>query len=408
MRYLQPITTALLFIATPCFAQTSVPAFDQSAQQILSDHYKKYKDLEYFSGAALSIAIPGQAIKNYYIGQVAQAANSQPISANTLFQIGSITKSFTAAVALQLEKEKKLTLQDSLTTWLPQYSKWSGTTIKSMLNMTSGLPNYSDTPAWNYEESQDLAHIWDNSQLVNFAYPPGTFTPPLKNGYFYSNTGYVLLAMIVEKTTGQSFKDELIKRTINRAQLTNTFYPDDHLDTHIKARLAHGYNYNGYDNPMLVGRDMHDTNLTWAGAAGAIISNSEDVIKWVRALFVGNTVLDAKQKIALTQLISIKTGEPITTTTAADPRGFALGVSAAYDKEMGHFWFYEGMTLGYRALYMYIPCNGLIISSIFNSAVNSENDHAGALMKEIFKLVMINNPTLVCKTGPHDFNKLTR
>lgn len=402
MIYRQWVSAAVLAVlAATGYAQHPAASFDQMAQQILTHHYEKYKDREYFSGASLSIGIPGQTIKNYYIGHTAQSADSKAIAADTLFQIGSITKSFTAAILLQLEKEKKLSLQDRLQKWLPVYSKWETISLQTLLNMTSGLPNYSDTPAWSVAEARDLAHVWTNTELVDFVYPRGSAAPPLKKGYFYTNTGYVLAAMITEKATGQPFKNEFIKRTIERAHLKNTFYPEASIAKEIKSRLAHGYAYNPYDNPMFLGRDMYDTNLSWAGAAGGVIANSEDIINWIRALFIDNAILDASQKAKLTQLISTETGQPISTTNQSDTHGFGLGVAEAYDKDMGRYWFYEGMTLGYRALYLYTPCNGVIIASIFNSAVDTENDHAGALMKETYKWVIVNNPKLICKTGAH-------
>src|SRR5665213_146580 len=104
-------------------------AHAEQPQDILNKHYQTYKDQEYFSGVALSIYTPKTSIANYYAGTESHEPNSKPISATSLFQIGSITKSFTAAIVLQLEKEKKLTLDSPLKTWLPSYDKWSTISI---------------------------------------------------------------------------------------------------------------------------------------------------------------------------------------------------------------------------------------------------------------------------------------
>src|SRR6267378_733272 len=104
--YTKIAVAAFILASSPAlYAKNSASDFDMKAQAILIQHYQKYKDLEYFSGGELSIYIPHQKIKNYYTGQISHAKNSSAVSANTLFQIGSITKSFTAAVILQLEKE---------------------------------------------------------------------------------------------------------------------------------------------------------------------------------------------------------------------------------------------------------------------------------------------------------------
>lgn len=387
----------LSILATNMYAAQQIDNFDSKTQEILNQHYKKFKDLEYFSGAALSVYIPKQPIKNYYAGTVSHDQNSKKISADTLFQIGSITKSFTAAILLQLEKENKLQLNDAIKTELPNYGKWSQITITKLLNMTSGLPNYSDTPLFNVEIYNDTKRVWSAADLINFVYPNGNFSPPLKKGYFYSNTGYVLADMIIEKTTKNSFQQEITNRTIKPAELNNTFYPVPTIDKSILERQARGYNYNQYDNPVLVGEDVTDFNLSWAGAAGAILSTSEDIIKWTQALFTTNKILDDHQKHELTTLNSIDSGKPMTQTDAKHPKGFGLGVSQAFHKDMGRIWFYEGETLGFRALFLYKICNGVVISTIFNSATNAENDHAGDLMQKIYQLIITQHPELNCK-----------
>jgi D-alanyl-D-alanine carboxypeptidase len=383
--------TILLFIllTLPFTAlQAATSSFDEKVQKALSSHYSTYKDKEYFSGIALAIYKPKEEIKDYYIGQSDHDKDSKPLDKDSLFEIGSITKSFTAALVLQLEKENLLSLDDTLARHLSDYSKWSSLTLRKLLNMTSGLPNYSDSPLMNTAEFKDIGRLWTNQELIHFSYPEGTFSPPLKTGYFYSNTGYILTAMIIERLSHQSFQTELERRLIKPAALQNTFYAAPKLNAAYYNRLVHGYSYNPYLNPELVGKDMKASNLSWAGAAGALVSNPRDVIQWVKALFVENKILDKHQKDELTQLISTTTGKAIKSTSSADPRGFGLGVVQGYDKTLGQYWFYEGQTEGFRALYFYSPHSGIIISSIFNSSVDGDNDHAGELMKLIYKLTL--------------------
>lgn len=368
----------------------------ENPQEILNAHYAKYKDAEYFSGAELSIYVPDKAIATYYVGNVSHDADSKPIDENTLFQIGSITKSFTAALVLQLEKDHKINLSDSLTTWLPEYSKWKQVTIDQMLNMTSGLPNYSNAPVWGAHVYNDPTYAWKDAELIDYVYPKGNFSPALKSGYFYSNTGYLLTAMIIEKITHHSFQEEITNKLIIPANLTNTFYPVPNIDSKVAERIAHSYGYNQYDNPEFVGKDVSNVNLSWAAAAGALVSNSEDIIKWTRALFIENKILDANQQKKLTTLVSLANGKPVAKASPADPQAFGLGVAQMYTKPIGQFWFYEGETLGFRALFIYAPCNGVLISSIFNSATNQENDHSKELMIKTWEMLMQKYPKLHC------------
>ncbi len=362
---------------------------DANIQAALNTHHTTYKDQEYFSGIALAVYQPNHPIKSYYVGHVSHEPNSEKISGQTLFEIGSITKSFTAALLLQLEKENKLHLTDTLKIWQPNYPKWSSISLASLLNMTSGLPNYSDAPLLNGDVYKDIQRVWTQEELLSYVYPPAEFTPALRAGYFYTNTGYILAERIIEKITGRSFKHEIETRLFQAAELHDSFYPIPNMTPDVIARLAHGYAYNPYTNPEMLGRDMQLNSMTWAGAAGAIISTPADVIRWTKALFIDNKILDAAQKAKLKSLVSTTTGKPLKQTSPQEPRGFGLGVSQGYDKKFGKFWFYEGETEGFRALFMYVPVNGIIISAIFNSAVNGENDHAGELMNKIYSILTL-------------------
>jgi D-alanyl-D-alanine carboxypeptidase len=390
------ITTIALLVTSVTYASAVQQTdFDDQVQQALAAHFKHYKDMEYFSGAAVSIYIPQQSIKNYYIGHVSHDLKSPLVSNKTLFQIGSITQSFTAAIVLRLEKAEKLKLTDSLQQWLPQYKKWPGLSIIQLLNMTSGLPNYADMPLLNAQLYYNPSRVWTNQELINFAYPQGKFLPPLKSGYFYTNTGYVLAALIVEKAGKTTFDSE-INRIIRLADLKNTTYVLQEPPPAMHAWLAHGYSYNQYDNAANVGRDIYDSNLSWAAAAGGLIANSEDIVKWVKALFMDNKILDQTLKNKLMSLISVADGKPLRQVTEDNPRAFGLGVAQNFDAVSGRYWFYEGKTLGFRALYLYQPCNGVIISAVFNSATHDENDHAGLLIQRIYQLINAQYPQLRC------------
>ncbi len=380
------IAAVVLMILTAFYISYRYTSLDNNAESILNSHFKKYHDQEYFSGIALSVYQPGQEIKNYYIGKDAHDNTGKNIDANTLFEIGSITKSFTSAIILQLEKEKKLVLSDTLDKWLPEYSKWSTINIQALLNMTSGLPNYTDAPLLNAGMYLYPSRVYTNKDLINFVYPAGELSPPLKHGYEYTNTGYILASMIIEKITQHSLQTEIENRLIKTVPLTNTFYPVPDANKNISNRLARGYGFNPYTNPEQVGKDTSKVSLSWAAGAGAMISNSSDIIKWVRALFVEQTILDQTQKNHLMQMVSTTNGKPVTTVSNTERTAFALGVTQGYEKEIGKYWFYEGQTEGFRALYMYVPANGIIISSIFNSSVNTENDHAGELMKAVYQM----------------------
>lgn len=355
---------------------------------IIKSHYQKYKDKEYFSGIGVAVSLPNKAISNYSIGTIAHEQTSAKMTADSLFDVGSITKSFTAVLVLKAMGQKKLSLSDPLDKTISDYPRWGKLNITQLLNMTSGLPNYTDTPTWNYLESQNLARQWSNSELIQFVYPNAKHNPPLKAGYFYSNTGYILAAMILEKIHSTSFAEQLKKQIFNPLKLQHTYYLNPEKNSEAYHWLVHGYGYNQYDNPILVGKDLHLNHLSWAGAAGGIVASPTDVALWVRDLFESPTLLTQSQRDQMMQLVACDNGKRIASTSEKHSEGFALGVAQKYTKKIGRFWYYEGSTLGFRVLYIYIPYSKIIIVVAFNSAVNVENDHAHELATKLYQAII--------------------
>src|SRR3712207_3807180 len=187
------------------------------------------------------------------------------------FRVGSVTKTFVATVVLQLAGEGRLSLDDPVDRWLPGLvPDGSGVTVRQLLNHTSGLYDYEDdqsvfTPylegdfAFAYTPQQLIAV--SNAHPVNF--PPGA-------GWSYSNTNYILAGLIIEAVTGASLESELQRRLFTPLRLRRTSY--DAART-MKGRYAHGY----YRLPSGKRVDVSGMNLSWAGAAGAIVSTMQDV-----------------------------------------------------------------------------------------------------------------------------------
>ena len=137
--------------------------------------------------AYISFGAAGPAIEAF-AGKVGRDPDSGPVDQDTLYQMGSTSKSFTAAVILQLEAAGKLSIDDTLGKWLPEYPAWKDVTIRRLLDMTSGIPTYSETEwmsqAWAKEPMRDFTF----KELVDAAYPSATNQLPPNKGYFYSNT----------------------------------------------------------------------------------------------------------------------------------------------------------------------------------------------------------------------------
>src|SRR4029077_5541840 len=216
---------------------------------------------------------------------VGRDPDARPVDQNTLYQMGSTSKSFTVAVILQLEAAGKLSIHDALGKWLPEYPAWKEVTIRHLLNMTSGIPNYSETE-W-------MSRAWENEPMRAFtlkelaADPSATNHLPVTKGNYYSNTNYILAAMIAEKASAKSFRDLVHELVIEPHRLTSTFYEASTYPESVIKRLAHGYFENEacavYQpkckeswNLPIVGRDMREVSTSWMQSAGGAISSPQN------------------------------------------------------------------------------------------------------------------------------------
>jgi D-alanyl-D-alanine carboxypeptidase len=386
------ITLIFTSIYSLCYAKSSTP--DEEITQLLNQYLKDHESDELITGLTASISLPKLGIKNYSAGKVSKDKNANSMLPTTFFQIGSITKSYTAAIILQLEAQGKLNINQSLGQWLAQYPKWKNVTIKQLLNMTSGIPDYVSVPKLTEKMMQNIKRQWTDSEIVDIAYS----YPEKTTGYSYSNTNYLILSMIIEKATHHSFTEEINSRLIEKNKLNHTYYyvkpyPQNLLD--IQAR---GYYYGKTIGSIKYGQDVTDTNMSLAGAAGAILATSDDIVRWVDLLFSGKIIAAPQQK-ELTEMVSMKTGQPIKTTSADDKFGFGLGVVQGYSSDIGKYWFYEGDTIGHRAIYLWSPCNNIILAIAFNSSAfvdETVKDHSGELLMALYKAVVASNKNYAC------------
>ncbi|WP_051131824.1 serine hydrolase domain-containing protein [Legionella tunisiensis] len=283
-----------LFAQFAVFSSASAKSETIAPDTIIKEHLRQYGPQEMFSAIQVSIKVQDK-ISTYTAGNRSLEPGSKAISADDLFDIGSITKSFTAAIAVMAESEGKFKLENGLNHYLPDYPHWGQLSLSGLLNMSTGIPNYSDAPRMNYLMSKNLRQYWNQSDLINLVYSK-QLNPPLKPGYFYSNTGYVLMDIILSKAYKTSFKNLLSSKILTPLKLQNTFYPLPDYPVEVLQRLVRGYSYNVYDNPELLGKDVTENNLSWAGAAGALVANSEDVIHWIEHLFIDDQLLTSAQK----------------------------------------------------------------------------------------------------------------
>jgi D-alanyl-D-alanine carboxypeptidase len=381
------------------FDASAEPGQAEKVQAALENWLVERAPIEKVTGIAayVSFGDPGPAIEAF-AGKVGRNAGDGPIDQHTLFQMGSTSKSFTAAVILKLEAAGKLSIDDTIGKWLPQYPAWKDVSIRRLLDMTSGLPNYSETEflskVWANEPNRDLTA----ETLVKLAYPTGSNDLPVTEGYHYSNTNYILAGMIAAKAGGKAFRDLVHELVIQPYGLSSTFFETGSYPEAVIRRLAHGY----FENPVctdyqppdckvswnlpIMGRDMRGSSISWAQAAGGAISNARDVNRWVRAIFSGR-VVPPEQQAEWLRMVSTKSGQPISKVSADDPRGFSLGLARGLLGPTGAHWFYEGTTLGYRTLYVWFAEKDILITVQTNSQPKDGDGKLNEAVTAIYDIV---------------------
>ena len=215
----------------------------------------------------------------------------EPIKSNDLFRIGSITKTFVITVFLQLVDEKKVSLDDKLSKFYPDYPRADEVTLRQLCNMTSGIFDFWETEdfvAWITEDPFKPVTPWEAiswTKDVPFYFNPGT-------DFHYSNTNTYLIGLIIETLTGNKIEVEVKNRLIDRLNLTNTFFPSA-LSFPSGLPYTKGYEV---DRNIKGPRDATEyLDLSFGWAAGAMISNIDDLKVWMRACTDGTLLSETTQ-----------------------------------------------------------------------------------------------------------------
>jgi D-alanyl-D-alanine carboxypeptidase len=309
-----------------CSSALGAPKNDKTLKEALHKNLQNYltdrASIEHISTLSMNITFRGSKEEITDAVGTTEYGAGRPVTPDSLFQIGSNTKAFTSAILLRLEADKVLSIDDTVGKWLPQYPAWKKVTIRQLLDMTSGIPNYSDAPAWEHDYNDKPYRVFTPEDLVAYVYPK-IGTPGAK--WAYSNTNFILGQMIIEKASrSHSYKTE-VDRLITGNRLKDTFYEPDIYPAFVNRRLVSGYyvNTDGETLKKLLGTDTKKYSLGWTQGAGGIISNPKGFDRWVRALFEGD-VLQPAQKKELGSLVSIPDAVKIDKTSKEYPRAFGL------------------------------------------------------------------------------------
>jgi D-alanyl-D-alanine carboxypeptidase len=378
------LVASIVWNVTSASAQT--PSLQRSLQLDIDSYLIARAKAETISAVSLCVSIPGEPDILLTSGNTKIGGRTR-VKPSNLWDIGSNTKAFTAIEILRLEAAGKLSIDQTVGRWLPQYPLWKDVSIRSLLDMTSGIPTYDAVPAMLARYAKDPHHDFTAKELIAYVYP-GSGRPPAKSpGYIYSNTNYMLAQLIIERASGHSFTSQTEDLIHSLPYLSHTYYAADRYPAAVLDRLVSGYFAStDEDNAELapvLGQDVSRHSASWKQAAGGIISRPADLAHWARALYTGELV-PAKQQAELEKIVSLKTGKPIADVSEAEPRGFGLGIARMMVPKLGTIWWYEGETLGYRMVQVYFPKRNVVVTFGLNSQPTKKEDHVPQLVQSLY------------------------
>lgn len=342
---------ALLMLGLPAKAQpVEAPDFARRADALMAAASRA----SVFAGAVI-VARDGRPVFRAAYGP-ADREGGLPNTPETRFRIGSLSKQFTAAAILKLAEDGRLGLDDPVARHMPDLPiAWQGMTIRMFLTHMSGLPNVTALPDYptvlscvTRSPMEMVARVYGEALL----FPPGT-------GYEYSNTGYILLAALVERIIGLPFDAFLARSILHPAGLRETGDGDPNA---VIPHRARGY--------RRVAGEWRNAPPLAAGAtmgAGGLVSTLDDLVAWDHALLAGRVLAPAT----------------LAAMTADTGRGYGLGLYLG--RAYGHrLWSHGGFVSGFTAIKDTYPDLGLTIVILGNT----ETAPAQSLSRELAALYL--------------------
>lgn len=228
-------------------------------------------------GVAMAVYKDGKPLYEKAFG-LADVAKNEPYRVDTSFEIGSLSKQFTATAILMLVKEGKVELRKPIGTYLPDLpAAWKPATVEQVLHHMSGIPDYEEIAGYDfYNQERKPIDVIEQAAKKPMDFKPG-------GGFYYSNTGYFLLGLIVEKTSGVPIGDFLEQRVFRPVGMTSTYAVHRPSGLH----LATGYH-------SRTGVQTAQPPIAWSStlAAGGIVSTLADMSRWDQALYTKKLLPD--------------------------------------------------------------------------------------------------------------------
>lgn len=297
-------------------------------------------------GGVFMIARNGKPIYQKVVGK-SNIETRTDLSVESVLQIGSMTKQFTAIAILLLEQEGKLKVEDPMSKYLPDYPNGHKITIHHLLTHTSGIKDFTKMKALKEIAQKEMS---PKMMVDFFKNEPVDFMPGEK--FDYNNSGYIVLGYIIELLTGQSYQDFIEEKIFRKIGMTNSFYASDRK---IIPKRAYGYQLKetGLVNKTII-------NYSVPYSSGALMSTLADLLKWQNALR-DHIILKKEYADKAFQAYQLNNGEM---------HGYGYGWhirnnEGIITREHG------GSIFGFKSMAIYIPKEDVYIVGLTNCDCNS-------------------------------------
>ena len=311
---------------------------------------------------------------------VANLKDGTAMAPSGAFRIGSITKMFTATVIIQLAEDGVLTLDDSLSLWLPEVADLlpygNSITLRHLLTHTSGVFNIVEHEAYYADLFTEVA-IDENAGIASLAcvqrdphdtlelyvYGKDAFFKP-GAGWHYSNTNYTLLGMVIEKAAAMPLTEAYRTQIYEPLGMTSTF-----LDCYEEPMIDVVHGYMGFGGTMSDVTELHES-IGWS--AGGLVSTAPDMIAFARGLFGGVLFDDPESLEAM--------------TTPAPGSSYGLGITIQ-EEYLGH----AGGIAGFRSVLKYVPALDTIVVMLYNNDAADPEQGLADMLTPVISLLHTEN-----------------
>lgn len=301
----------------------------------------------------------GEYVKSF---GVADKSTGERMSTDLYLRIGSETKTFTVTALLELVDQGKVDLDDTIDQYVDGVPNGDRITLRQLAGMRSGLFNYSADDDFFKALTSDPQRQFTPQELLDYSFKHPVLFPPGKE-FFYCNTNLILLGLVVEKMSGQSLSDYIHDNVLEPTGLNHTVFPNGAEFPEPHAQ--------GYTNQTASGNveGTADWNPSWGWAAGAMVSQLQDLRVWARTVATGQLPDGDRLISPATQRQRL-----VTPPTPIPGAGYGLGIFNVQGW-IGH----NGSLPGYESLTIYLPSAQATLVVMLNTDINYKNTEPSTL-----------------------------